>query len=170
MSEESREGTAIGRVSVGFFVQIEHAVSLALGALLALAALLALVSSAAAVWSAVGDWHGTEGVVRAVDRLLFVLMVIEIMHTVRMALSSGVLTVEPFLVVGVIASIRRVLVITLQTANAGQGGGAAQGGGVGFQSSMIELAVLGGLILVMVVAIFLLHRSGQVASTEPKLD
>ncbi len=170
MSEDSHETTEIGRLSVNLFVRVEHAVSLALGALLAIAAVLALVSSAAAVWSAIGDWRGGEGVVRAVDRMLFVLMVIEILHTVRMSLRSGVLTVEPFLVVGVIASIRRVLVITLETANAGQGGGAADRGGAGFQSSMIELAVLGGLILVMVAAIFLLHRSGQVASTEPKLD
>lgn len=164
------EATPVGEFAAGSFLKIEVFAYMVLGLLLGLTTLLGLGSAAISLWDAAGQYGAADSIVATIDRLLFVLMLVEILHTVRVSFRSGELVCEPFLIVGLIASIRRVLVITLQTANAGQGGGAAQGGGVGFQSSMIELAVLGGLILVMVVAIFLLHRSGQVASTEPKLD
>ena len=47
-----------------------------------------------------------------IDRILLVFMVIEILHTVRVSFNEGALVCEPFLIVGLIASIRRVLVIT----------------------------------------------------------
>ncbi len=44
------------------------------------------------------------------------LMLVEILHTVRISLGSHVLVAEPFLVIGLIASIRRMLVISLELA------------------------------------------------------
>ena len=44
-------------------------------------------------------------------------MLVEILHTVRISIRSHVLVTEPFLVVGLIASIRRILVITLEAAS-----------------------------------------------------
>ncbi len=166
MKTEHPENTPIGRLIEGTFIYTEYLIYLALGGLLAASALLALAVSAQSVWSAIVNWEGTEGIIEAVDRLLFVFMIAEIIHTVRMSVRSGVLTVEPFLVVGVIASIRRVLVITLESANSSKTGAGPQH--VPFENAMIELGVLGALILIMVLAIFMLHRSGQVASTEPK--
>ncbi len=43
-------------------------------------------------------------------------MLVEILHTGRISIRSHVLVTEPFLVVGLIASIRRILVITLEAA------------------------------------------------------
>jgi hypothetical protein len=40
----------------------------------------------------------------------------QILHTVPISIRSHVLVTEPFLVVGLIASIRRILVITLEAA------------------------------------------------------
>ena len=48
------------------------------------------------------------------NELLIVLMLVEILHTVRISIRSHVLVTEPFLVVGLIAAIRRILVITLE--------------------------------------------------------
>ncbi len=39
---------------------------------------------------------------------------VEILHTVRLSIRSHTLVTEPFLVVGLIASIRRILVVTLE--------------------------------------------------------
>ena len=83
----------------------------------------------------------------------------KILHTVRVSMRSGKLTCEPFLIVGLIASIRRVLVITLQSSeimNAKEWSAEKE---ALFRASMIELGVLAGLILTMVVSIFLLHRA-----------
>lgn len=43
-------------------------------------------------------------------------MLVEILHTVRISIHSHYLVTEPFLVVGLIASIGRILVITLEAA------------------------------------------------------
>ncbi len=42
-------------------------------------------------------------------------MLVEILHTVHASIRTGTLLCEPFLIVGLIACIRRVLVITLET-------------------------------------------------------
>jgi hypothetical protein len=44
------------------------------------------------------------------------LMLVKILHTVRISIRSHVLVTEPFLVIGLIASIRRMLVISLELA------------------------------------------------------
>ncbi len=85
-------------------------------------------------------------------------MLVEILHTVRVSMRSGKLTCEPFLIVGLIASIRRVLVITLQSSEVMHAPMTPERE-VLFRASMIELGVLSGLILTMVISIFLLHRA-----------
>jgi len=81
------------------------------------------------------------------------------LHTVRISIRSHIfLAMEPFLVVGLIASIRRVLIISLQmTTLARQGGWSAESASI-FHASMIELALLVILIPVLVFSITLLRR------------
>ena len=98
-----------------------------------------------------------------------VLMLVEILHTVRVSIRSGQLSCEPFLIVGLIASIRRVLVITLETSQATKGGSLSEASEGVFRASMIELGVLAVLIMVMVVSIYILHRSGA-SGTLDKAD
>ncbi len=96
------------------FHQVEHALYLALALLLCATGLLALAGAAASLWLGLADWTTSSSVFVVIDRLLVVLMLIEILHTVRVSVRSGSLTCEPFLVVGLIACIRRILVITLE--------------------------------------------------------
>jgi hypothetical protein len=75
------------------------------------------------------------------------------------SIRSHVLVTEPFLVVGLIASIRRILVISLEASTLTKEGAWATEGSSGiFHSSMIELGLLGLLVLVLVVSITLLRR------------
>ena len=97
------------------------------------------------------DLSGTRAIFSIVDRLMFVLMLIEIRHTVRGSVRSGALTPEPFLIIGLIASIRNVLVITLKSSGVTAEGLASVEGEMLFRSSIVELAVLGGLIFIFVV-------------------
>jgi hypothetical protein len=153
------------RVTTTMFLNIEHGIYAVLGIVLALTALLTLADTIRELWSAIVTWSMTDTILVIVDRLLVVLMLAEILHTVRVSLSSGVLSCEPFLIVGLIASIRRVLVITLESAQADPTQGPENSLSAAFQSSMIELGVLAGLILIMVVSIYLMRRSGE--STAP---
>jgi|SRR6202795_663608 len=95
---------------------------------------------------------------RVLDQLLVVLMLVEVLHTVRISIRSHILVTEPFLVVGLIATIRRILVITLEAASLTQGGAWLTEGPSIFRASMIELGLLGLLVLVFVFSITLLRR------------
>jgi uncharacterized membrane protein (DUF373 family) len=156
-SEEVSRGV---RLSSGAFLTVEHGIMMALGIVLSLTALLALGGAVVQVWDGVLAAGSAKSVLVIVDRLLFVLMIVEILHTVRVSIRSGELTCEPFLIVGLIASIRRVLVITLETSQNMPGKTIEPGHEDAFQAAMIELGVLAGLILVMVVSIYLLRRNG----------
>ena len=87
------------------------------------------------------------------DRLLLALMAVEILYTVRISLRSHSLACEPFLVVGLIASVRRILILTLETAQLSHFAPDK------FRASMIETGVLTVLILVLVVSIILLRKA-----------
>lgn len=155
-------------LSDGMFGHVEHIVYVVIGALLAVTAALALAETTVVLWHGMLDWSGSQAVFEIVDRLLFVLMLIEILHTVRASIRTGTLTAEPFLIVGLIASIRRVLVITLESSEAMRRNEWAGTIPDQFRATMIELAVLGALILVMVVSIYLLHRSEKLrGNSEP---
>jgi hypothetical protein len=156
------------RLSTELFLRIELVVYVALGILLSVAALLALGSAALLLWEAMRDWSGTRAIYLIADRLMFVLMLIEILHTVRGSIRSGALTPEPFLIVGLIASIRNVLVITLKSSSENHG---SIEGNMLFSSAIVELAVLGGLILIFVASICLLRRwHALTAASAPQAD
>jgi uncharacterized membrane protein (DUF373 family) len=158
------EGTRIGALSNRAFWKIEIFAYMVLGLLLALTALLGIGSAGASLWQAARDYGDATSLVVTIDRLLFVLMVVEILHTVRVSFRSGTLVCEPFLVVGLIASIRRVLVITLESSQATQPDKWTPETQGYFNSTMLELGVLGGLILIMVISIYMLRRSERYAS------
>ncbi|MFY9290176.1 MAG: phosphate-starvation-inducible PsiE family protein [Methylorubrum rhodinum] len=173
MSENGEDQGRLTRTASFVFLHTEHAIYAALGVLLALTALVALIDAAGLTWNALVALGGAAQILEVVDRLLFLLMLIEILHTVRVSMRSGRLTCEPFLIVGLIASIRRVLVITLQSSEITHSKDWSPEKQALFQASMIELAVLAGLILTMVIAIFILHRArddGQPAGEEKKED
>ncbi len=152
------EPRSILRMPRDVFEAVEHIVYIALAVLLSLTGVLTLAGAALALLGALRDWTGVEPILLVVERLLFALMLIEILHTVRASIRSGTLTPEPFLVVGLIASIRRMLVITLESSQQTQAGNWTPQHESLFRAAMTELAVLGGLILVLVVSIHLLRR------------
>ena len=94
------------------------------------------------MWLGIRDWSGTTAIFEMIDRLLFVLMLIEILHTVRIFIRSHMLVVETFLIVGLIARIRRMLVLTLQAEGLTKNVRWIQGGKEVFEASMVELLVL----------------------------
>ena len=139
---------------------LETILYLGTGLLLCAAAISGVVAAGASLWREIADRTIVNHGLQVLDQLLLVLMLIEILHTVRISIRTQALVVVPFLIVGLIASIRRVLVITMQAARLGeQGKAAATDQAIAFRNSMIELGLLGILILVMVFSIYLLRRS-----------
>jgi hypothetical protein len=129
-----------------------------LAVLLFITALATIANAGKILWQGVGHWTIATETLRVLDQLLVVLMLVEILHTVRISIRSHYLVTEPFLVVGLIASIRRILVITLEAATLTKGGTWSVDGASIFRASMIELGLLGLLVLVLVSSITLLRR------------
>jgi uncharacterized membrane protein (DUF373 family) len=148
------------RHSFGDFLgKAEVAIYSALAVFLWITAVVVIASAARSLWDSIT--HRTIRVesLQVLDQLLVVLMLVEILHTVRVSIRSHVLVAEPFLVVGLIASIRRILVITLEASTlTKEGSWLAQGASI-FRASMLELGLLSLLILVLVFCITLLRHS-----------
>jgi uncharacterized membrane protein (DUF373 family) len=151
--------------ATGIFRHVETGVYAALGALLCVTALLALGSAGMHLYGALIDWSATDAMFSVIERLLVVFMLIEILHTVRSSMQSHTLTCEPFLTVALIASVRRILVITLESAEAAHDAAWTTEREIMFRATMLELCVLGGLTLVMVVSIYLLRLKREPAMT-----
>jgi len=159
-----RNTTRLGESADLLFHRIEVTAYILLGVLLAVGIALGMVGTAMLLFHSAQATGDNYLLVTAIDRVLFVLMVVEILHTVRVSFRSGTLVAEPFLVVGLIASIRRVLVITLESSQATEYGKWTAESQAHLNSTMLELLVLTGLILVMVISIYLLRLSKRVES------
>jgi uncharacterized membrane protein len=88
--------------------------------------------------------------------MLLVLMMVELAYTVIVSMRGKVLSAEPFLIVGLIAVIRRILVITIGDVNKNASGVlSAPVGGMDAQS--FTLIILTVVVLVLVGSIVLLR-------------
>jgi hypothetical protein len=129
-----------------------------LAVLLFVTALSTIANAGRMLWEGLGHWTIAAQTLLVLDQLLVVLMLVEILHTVRISIHSHILVTEPFLVVGLIASIRRILVITLEAATLTKGGTWSADSASIFHASMTELGLLGLLVLILVFSITLLRR------------
>jgi hypothetical protein len=122
MKRNRESGQALIFVGLQMLAELAHATTAAicrlrLGVVLLFITALATIGNGGKILRE-GVSHRTIAAetLRVLDQLLSVLMVVEILHTVRISIRSHYLVTEPFLVVGLIASIRRILVITLEAA------------------------------------------------------
>jgi uncharacterized membrane protein (DUF373 family) len=136
----------------------EVAIYSMLAAMLSVTAFAAIATAGNTLWDGFRHWTIAAQTLRVLNELLIVLMLVEILHTVRISIRSHVLVTEPFLVVGLIASIRRILVISLEMATLTKEGSWSSDGASIFRAAMIELGLLGLLVLVLMFSITLLRR------------
>lgn len=126
------------------------------GVLLAASALALLVTSAFGFVQSVLNGALAGRVVDLLDQILLVFMIVEILYTVQISFREHALIPEPFLIVGLIAGIRRVLVLTAEFGDLMTKGDAT------FHNAMLEL----GLLTVMVLALVLVRRRAPGAAAE----
>jgi uncharacterized membrane protein (DUF373 family) len=101
-----------------------------------------------------------KDIARLLNGLLLVLMLVEILHTVSIFLQKHRLVIEPFLAVGIIAAIRRILIITAEQTHP------TVEQAVVFRMIMLELGLLTVMILAFVFCVFLLRRQRREESAE----
>ncbi|MBK7104822.1 MAG: hypothetical protein IPH62_06020 [Ignavibacteriae bacterium] len=99
--------------------------------------------------------NSVEVIIEIIAKTLLLIMIIEIMYTVRISIKNHTLCAEPFLIVGLIASIRRILIISVETSYEHEF----------FQNFMIEIGVLVMLVFIFVISIVLLNKKVEVSKT-----
>lgn len=142
------------------FTLVEDVVYVGLGLLLSCSALALLVTSGISFGRALWAHSLTTNIVPLLDQLLLILLVIELLYTVQVSFREHVVLPEPFLLVGLIAAVRRILVLTAEFPQLKD-----QEQPV-FQHLVIELAVLTVLILALVVSLVLLRKRGVEKAVE----
>ncbi|HET6249462.1 MAG TPA: phosphate-starvation-inducible PsiE family protein [Tepidisphaeraceae bacterium] len=143
--------TAKVSVMLGFS---ESAVLALIGVALVFVALLLLYSGMYDLWQATKE--GPERIehkaIEILNTILLVMMTMEIVYTVAISLKSHTLNAEPFLIIGTIAAIRRMLVITATSTE-------SEGKAEVFHNTLVELGLLAATVIAMTVAIFILRYS-----------
>ena len=95
------------------------------------------------------------------DRVLLILIVAELLHTLRFVVLRGQIAVEPFLFVGLIAVVRRILIITAELECQIPAGRA-------LTNLLLELGLLRFLTLALAAAIYMVRRGGSEEAGQAK--
>jgi uncharacterized membrane protein (DUF373 family) len=102
----------------------------------------------------------SENVVMLLDRVLLIIIFAEVLYTVQVSLRQHVLQPGPFLVVGLIAVTRRILVLTAELPKM------AKESETLLHNALLELAMLTVLTLVLVISLRLLRPSDPSSAAE----
>jgi uncharacterized membrane protein (DUF373 family) len=134
---------AFGYVEDGFYVLV----ALALG----IAGVVLFGNTIYGFVDHLGQGSLASNVLELLDGLLLVFIVTELIHTVRAVIEKRVIMAEPFLVVGIVAGIRRLIVVSAEAKDLL--------GTPDFPQALLEMGVLTGAVILLTVAVFLLRHT-----------
>jgi hypothetical protein len=143
---EAREWIAVA------FTAVEDVVYIGLGLILAASAFTLLVTGVIDFAHSVAT--GKAGIIVLLDRILLILLIVELLYTVQVSFREHALLPEPFLLIGLISAIRRVLVLTAEF------GEFRDRAPESVHHFLLELGVLTVLILALAISLVLLRKRG----------
>jgi phosphate starvation-inducible membrane PsiE len=142
------------------FTAIEDIVYVGLGLLLGASAIVLLISGVITFAHELADGSFSIKAVGLLDRILLILLIVELLYTVQVSFRTHSLLPEPFLLVGLIAAIRRVLVLTAEFGHLPEHTDAM------FKNFVLELSVLTVLILAVTISLVLVRKRNQDAAQD----
>jgi uncharacterized membrane protein (DUF373 family) len=142
---DARESQAAEAV----FGVAETALYLAAAALLIVAGVLTFIGSVDDLIDGSKGRAIPDNGVFLLDRVLLLFIIAELVYTLRLINHGRRIVVEPFLFIGLIAVVRKVLIVTAETAR----------GHRQVTDFIVQIGGLSGLALVLALAIYLLRRS-----------
>jgi uncharacterized membrane protein (DUF373 family) len=89
--------------------------------------------------------------IEILDGLLLIFIFVELLYAVRSCLRSHEIVAEPFLIVGILAGIKEIVVLSVEAAT-------LLDRGPNFARAVVEIGVLGGVVLVLALAAFVLRE------------
>jgi uncharacterized membrane protein (DUF373 family) len=135
----------------GWIGGAQHLIYLVTGVLLLAAAAFVLVGTIVDVVEGAAGLAVTNTAVFVLERILLMFIIAELLHTLQLVDVGGRILVEPFLLIGLIAVVRRVLVITAEIEG--------RRSHVEINDFLLQLLALGGLALALAIALYLLRVS-----------
>ena len=146
--EDDRPG--IGRFGTRLLEIAENVVYAGIATFLVLTALVCLVLAGKTTLG-LASVFSEQPILDLLDILLLVFIVVELLFAVRTTVEKRELLAEPFLLVGIIASIKEIVVLSVESAK-------EVGNGAEFRDRIVEISVLGVLVLLLGLTSFLLRR------------
>lgn len=129
----------------------EDGVYLGLGILLAVGAFALLITEAAGFWQVLLSGQIADSIVALLGQLLLVIIIVELLFTVKISFREHILEPQPFLIVAVIAVSRRIIVLTAELSTL------ITGDETIFQHALWELGILTVLAVALVISLRLLR-------------
>lgn len=142
------------------FSLIEDIIYVGLGLLLAGVAMALLITEITYFIQYIYAEVLSENIVMLLDRVLLIIIFVEVLYTVQVSFRQHVLQPGPFLVVGLIAVTRRILVLTAELPKM------AKENETLLHNAIIELAMLTVLILALVTSLRFIRPSDVKSATE----
>ena len=106
--------------------------------------------------------------IEILDGLLLIFIFVELLYAVRSCLRSHEIVAEPFLIVGILAGIKEIVVLSVEAAT-------LLDKGPDFSRAVVEIGVLGAVVLVLALAAFVLRErrrdtvdAGEAAAQEQR--
>jgi uncharacterized membrane protein (DUF373 family) len=128
----------------------QDAVLVSVAATLLLAGLVVVFDAARELVNAIAARSIAEAIFSIVENALLALILAELVHTLLVALGGGQLTAEPFLVIGIVGILRKMLLTTVLAPKPAEAEAL-------ISSTVIELAALSVLILILSAALVLVR-------------
>ncbi|MET0147069.1 MAG: phosphate-starvation-inducible PsiE family protein [Ilumatobacteraceae bacterium] len=147
--DRDESGRGRRRTADGVLAATEDVIYVGISALLVVASGVLLVVAVQELLDVL-DGLGADPVVEVLDTLLLLFIFVELLSAVRATVTTRGLIAEPFLIVGIIASIKEIVVLSVKAAD-------DIGGGAKFRDQLWEIGVLGVVVLLLGITAWLLR-------------
>lgn len=151
-----RNDNALRRMTETWLERADVAVYVMIAVLFLAAALAMGVYSVVTFFQHINDPFPLV-IITAINDLLLVLIILEVLGTVRSYLVTGTTSLTPFIYIGIISATRRILAIGAAS-TLGQATSTTA-----FNHQMIDLGANGGVVLALAIALFLFSRQSPIA-------
>ncbi len=154
LAKRMRPLTQIRSKSITTVYRLESAIYLLIAFLLAFMALESLYVTVKSLWIVPSGTSLSDHLVSALNGVLFVIILLELLGTVINHLREGGFQLRPFLIIGIVSSVRRILVLGAQLSTSRS---LAVTGPV--ERALLELAVDAVVILTLSFALYIYSKT-----------
>lgn len=148
--DEARPESRVARAGTRIVETFEDVVHFVIVAVLFVVAVVVLARTAGEL---LHRHHGFAATVTdAINGVLFVVIVMELLRTVMAHFERGGFQLQPFLVIGIISVVRHILTVGARLTLGGEAPSQ-------FARTQVELAVNAGVVLVLTVGLVLIRRT-----------